>query len=148
MLGRFTGRLSAVLGCVAVIVALSGCAGSDVATQKNSDAFGALAVLYGQYRGAHSGQTPTSQADFEKFVKTHGGPTLEHFGITDVEQLFVSPRNEQAIDVVYGRGLSGDSDPIVAYERESVGGKRLVVRSHGSLEELDEAAFQQQHSGS
>ena len=106
----------------------------------------ALALLHGRYLSQHRGQPPANEADFKKFVQALSPTELTAFGATDADSLFVSPRDKKPLGVVYGTpsGPPGPAGaPVVVYEQEGKGGKRLVASSLGAVEEVDEARFRQ-----
>jgi hypothetical protein len=105
-----------------------------------------LAILYGRYLAQHRGQPPANEAEFRTFVEKEGPSLLEQFAVKDTQALFVSSRDNQPYTVLYGRlagppGLGGQ--PVFAYEKTGVGGKRMVATSLGAVEEVDEARFKE-----
>ena len=65
---------------------------------------------------------------------------------TDVESLFVSPRDGQPYVVRYGLKFGGPSpggSPVVAYEQTGVGGYRYVAFAVGGAEQVDEKRFRE-----
>ena len=89
---------------------------------------------------------PANQGDFVSFIKKSGDPTLKQFGISHAEELFEPADDGQSIVVSYGRTNVTDPNPVIAYESQTVGDKRRVLRSTGAVEELAESDFQKHRS--
>lgn len=105
-----------------------------------------LGLLYGQFMGQNQGRPPASEEEFKVFIRERGMGMLKQFNVPDVDSLFISPRDKQPYVVVYGEpkgppALAGQ--PVIAYERVGVGGKRWVANSLGTVEEVDEARFRE-----
>ncbi len=67
---------------------------------------------------------------------------MSNLDIANVDQLFLSERDQQPYVVLYGKRPANAND-LVAYEQTGVGGKRLVGYSIGLIAEVDEAQFQE-----
>lgn len=105
-----------------------------------------LAVLYGRFPAQHRGQEPANEAEFRAFVEKEAPSLLEQFAVKDVSSLFISSRDNQPYVILYGKltGPPGPGmQPVFAYEKVGVGGKRLVASGLGAVEEVDEAKFKQ-----
>ena len=134
-------------GFTACIVLLSatGCTNTE-AVQEQASTIKPLAVLYGKYVGEHRGQPPASEAEFKAYVEASGKPILEANKISDVNSLFTSSRDHQPYVILYGplKGPPGPAgQPVFAYEKVGVNGKRYVASSLGAVEEVDEARFKE-----
>jgi hypothetical protein len=134
-----------VLVSAAFVAASCGCsAPADVEEQVST--LKPLAVLYGRFLAQHRGQPPANEAEFRAFVEKEGPSLLEQFAVKDVPSLFVSARDNQPYTILYGR-LTGPpgpgGQPVFAYEKTGVGGKRMVASSLGAVEEVDEARFKE-----
>jgi hypothetical protein len=68
---------------------------------------------------------------------------LDWLKIDDVEEAFVSPRDQQPYALVRGAAQKPGPMMIQAYEKVGEKGKRYVVTTTGSVLELEEAAFKQ-----
>lgn len=105
-----------------------------------------LGLLYGQFMGQHQGRPPASEEEFKQFIRERGMGMLKQFNVPDVDSLFISPRDKQPYVVIYG-GPKGPpalaGQPVIAYERQGVGGKRYVANSLGAVEEVDETKFRE-----
>jgi hypothetical protein len=120
-----------------------GCTNTAAITEQAST-LKPLAVLYGKYRGEHAGNPPGSDAEFRAFVQTSGKPILDANQIPSVDVLFTSSRDNQPYVILYGplTGPPGPGgEPVFAYEKVGVNGKRYVATSLGAVQEVDEAEF-------
>jgi hypothetical protein len=103
-----------------------------------------LAIFYGRYVAQHRRQTPPDKEAFKKFIAGHPAAELAALKITDVEQLFVSPRDKQPYVVRYKFALpppSPTGSPVIAYEKDGVSGRRFVAFANAGAEEVDDASF-------
>jgi hypothetical protein len=85
------------------------------------------------------GKSPSNAEQIRDWAKKQPKEKLAHLGVEDVDNACVSPRDNQpyvVIELVMGMG------PIVAHEKDGVGGRRLVVNSQGSVIDADENQFQ------
>lgn len=105
-----------------------------------------IAIFYGRYMSQNRGQTPPDKEALKKFIASHPATELAALKITDVEPMFVSPRDQQPYVVLYGVKLPPPSpagSPVIAYEKDGVGGRRFVAFANAGVEELDEARFRE-----
>ena len=105
-----------------------------------------IAIFYGRYMSQNRGRTPPDKEALKKFIASHPATELAALKITDVEQLFVSPRDQQAYVVLYGAKLpppGPSGSPVIAYEKDGDGGRRFVAFANAGVEELDDARFRQ-----
>lgn len=129
------------LATVVFCVLPSGCGGSRRESQEREESnLKPLGLLYGQFIGQHRGQPPASEEEFKGFIRSAGTKQLAGFGVTDLESLFISPRDQKPYVVLYGRAPVGTAR-VVAYEQEGKGGMRFIVTDLGRVQEVDEARF-------
>jgi len=105
-----------------------------------------LAVFYGRYVAQHRGQPPADEAQFKQFLNSINPSELAAFQVNSVESLFVSPRDGKPYVIVYGHSRqrpAPGASPVIAYEQEGKGGKRLVANALGAVEEVDQARLKQ-----
>ena len=100
-----------------------------------------LAGMYRMYAAQHVGYPPPNEAEFKAFIREQGLEHFESFGITTVDDLFISPRDGQPYVVVYGGGPEAMPE-IVAYEQKGTETGRWIVSSMTIVAEIDEAEFQ------
>jgi len=128
-----------------VLLSATGCTNTK-AVQEQASTIKPLAVLYGKYVGEHRGQPPGTEAEFKAFVQASGKTILDANKISDVSLLFTSSRDKQPYVILYGplKGPPGPAgQPVFAYEKVGVNGKRYVASSLGAVEEVDEARFKE-----
>ena len=130
------------LAAVAVCVPSSGCGGSGRESQEREESnLKPLALLYGQFIGQHRGRPPASQEEFKEFIRSSGSQQLASFGVTDLESLFVSSRDQKPYVVLYAKDAPVGTARVVAYEQEGRDGTRFVANDLGEVQEVDEARF-------
>ena len=101
-----------------------------------------LAGLYRTYAAQHGGNPPPNEAAFKTFIQDQGLKHFESFGITTIDELFISPRDRKPYVVIYGDGPE-EMPNIVAYEREGTETGRWIASSMTVVAEVDEVKFQQ-----
>src|SRR5262249_34961094 len=140
LLGRGT-RILLCCSVAAVTALAAGCGDSPKARPRSPDE-DHIARFYSLYAGCRSsmkGKSPSNTDQVRDCAKNQPKDKLAHLGVDDVEKACISPRDNQpyvVIELVMGMG------PIVAHEKEGVGGRRLVVNSQGSVIDADENQFQ------
>jgi hypothetical protein len=105
-----------------------------------------IAIFYGRFMSQNRGRTPPDKEALKKFIASHPVAELAALKITDVEQLFVSPRDQQPYVVRYGAKLpppGPSGSPVIAYEKDGDGGRRYVAFANAGVEELDDARFKE-----
>src|SRR5687768_1983832 len=135
---------TAILLATCPIAFAIGCAETPVAVRPDLNSMKAVGILYGKYVGAHNGQPPKSEKEFVQYVAAREREFLKQLGLSDPEQLVISPRSGQPLVLVTTKTGPTDISPIVAYESQPVDGTRLVVRDTGVVQELPEVEFQRQ----
>lgn len=103
-----------------------------------------LAILYGVFTGQNRGRPPKSEADFKKYIESKGPEYLDNFGVTSVDELFVSERDGQPYVIYYGRpgpNVPTLGGPITMYEQVGVEGKRFAASELGTIQKIDEEEF-------
>ena len=124
------------------LVASAGCRDTPVEARPELNRLKALGILYGKYSGAHGGRMPENENELLQYIRTSEGSILKQFGVDDPAKLLTSPRDGKPLVVAYGKGISTEANPMVAYESEAVNGTRLAVWSTGLVQELTEERFQ------
>jgi hypothetical protein len=126
-----------------LLVAVAGCQTRTQSRAAQESTMKPLAVMYGQYLGAHRGVPPANEQQFCDFLKEKTAD-LARFGVKDVDSLFVSTRDQKPYVILYGKltGPPGPAgQPVFAYEQVGSGGNRFVATSLGAVEDVDEATF-------
>jgi hypothetical protein len=121
----------------------AGCGGKSSASSQPQTSH--VRALTGLYSGATAklGHLPRNEQEFKSTVKTLP-MSLEKLRVASVDELFQSERDNQPLEVAYGKPKGRD---IVVHEKTGVDGKRFVGHMVGMVEEMDEEAFQKAVSG-
>ena len=103
-----------------------------------------LGSMYAMYIGAHQGQPPQKIDELRKFVAERSSAAeLSRLNVSDVNQLFTSPRDGKPFVMVHHKKLApregGEPPPVVLYEAVGQGGKRAVAFLGGSTQVVDES---------
>jgi hypothetical protein len=104
-----------------------------------------IAVFYGRYAQRHQGKTPPDEASFKKFILDMDPTERGSMTGSDIDALFVSPRDGQALVIRYGfepGPPSPQGSAVIAYEQTGSGG-RYVAFALGGVEKVSEARFKQ-----
>ena len=120
-----------------------GCASEQAASDAAPDdsRIKPLTSMYAGYTN-RNGNPPASEEEFKRFVAESGEPLLKAAEVNSVEELFVSPRDNEPYVILYGTEAAKlINRGIVMHERTGVGGRRLVGFRMGFVKELDEAEF-------
>ena len=134
-------------GAIALVLlgVVAGCGDKGRPNQAQEDSpLKPIALFYGEYQ--HRGQPPASEAEFKAFLKD---PKIaerlnKDFKITDIDKMFVSPRDNKPFVIYYGtmsKNSGSGGAPVVGYEQQGVNGKRFVASALGGVAELDDAEF-------
>lgn len=98
-----------------------------------------------------SGQGPKNEEAFKKYIAGVDQELLGSMGIdpTQIDKLFVSERDQQPFDIRYDvRSSFREAMVGLIFEREGVGGSRLVGMSTIAVKEIaDPEQYQQLKSG-
>ena len=115
----------------------------NVADEKPNDShIKPITSLYTGYMNRHADRPPASEAEFKQFIAEGGDAVLKAAGVSTLEELFVSPRDNQPYVILYGNDAARlISRGIVVYERNGNGGRRLVGYRMGFVNEVDDAEF-------
>ena len=135
------------LGLVVFCAFLAGCSSHQANLEQEQSNLKPLALFYGQFQGQR-GRPPASEAEFKEHLRSMTPQDFAAWGVTDLDSIFVSSRDNQPYVVLYGDAAKnaprGPADsPVIAYEKVGVGGKRFVASVLGAVEEVDEQRFKQ-----
>jgi len=132
----------ALLGLVALFPMVIGC-GPRIEPQPLSPGEARIrkfGLIYQEYMGSQH-KRPASIDELKTWSKKLSKTRLTELEIPDVEEVFVSPRDQHPYVLVRG-GPTGTWQ-VVAHEKVGEGGKRYLFTAMGSFPELEEAAFKQ-----
>jgi hypothetical protein len=123
------------------LVFIAGC-GEDPLKSAAARRLKGLATMYLDYAAAKGGGPPNEEA-FKKHLNMVEKFVLSGNGVdpSAINEAFISPRDNQPWVILYGVGIgriSGDSAPLVAYEKTGVKGKHLVAFANTKLDYVDE----------
>lgn len=99
-----------------------------------------LSVFYGRYMSQNKGQTPTSEKQFKEFIQKVDSSV-------NVDELFVSPRDNEPYVVRYKEGMVAPG-AVTVHEKTGVDGQRMVSLSTGEVRTVDETEFKKLMAGS
>jgi hypothetical protein len=124
--------------CLAVLVAaLVGCNEQLAEVPAGEDNIQQVARWYQDYRSANGRKHPPNEQAFAAFIKSR---STQQGTPIDPQQLLTSPRDGQKYVVTYSKPTSSDfMKAVVAYEKEGVDGKKLVVFETKASKEMDDA---------
>jgi len=138
--------LAAALVCLSV-GCLVGCSKPQDLTKDTQEShMKPLAILYGRYIGQHQGRPPRDKAAFKSFIESQGKEYLEHLGVKNADDLFISERDGEPYVVHYGKldlrsqRLGGF---VTMYEKKGADGLRFVASELGTIEKLTDEEFAQ-----
>ena len=128
---------------VGVALAIAGCGGSSGDAQVGGDysKVRSMSGLYEMYRTANKGKVPPDEQAFRSFLMTKQN-LLDQTNLK-IDEMFESPRSGQQLEWVVGRKppIGPNGMIVVAFEKEPVDGKRLVLATRGMYEVMDEGSF-------
>ena len=135
-----------------VIIPLSlGCSAGKKASDnmaKEQSRLKMLANYYTSFVSQNMGRVPPNEQIFKQFVQKKLPNRQPDQQKVSLEEIFISERDQKPFVVLYGPAAqSGPRNgpagmPVVMYEQDGVGGRRLVASSMGAVEEVDEEEFQ------
>jgi len=94
-----------------------------------------VASLYASYRQANR-KPPANTKEFAAWAKTLKADQLSKFGITDVNEALVSPRDGEPYEVAPVSNERMGMSRVVIYEKTGVGGKHMTASSMGTSSEM------------
>lgn len=159
----FWSRRGQAVGFLILAVA-AGCGGSkDDMRTEGERRLQTLTQMFSRYAATHKGATPADEAALKAFINSIPGPEKDALKIANVDDLFISPRDQKPFKVKYGLKSSGGvpgasgansgappnitvgpggdvpgqgQSPIVAYEQEGQNGRRYVAFVTGEVREV------------
>jgi hypothetical protein len=140
---RLVYRVSVALAALALLSL--GCSGKKAANyDQGENHIKKLAILYGRYQGKNH-RSPANEKEFKEFIRKFDPTELgEGFDLSDVEKMFVSPRDGQSYGVAYGvaPSMPGPGQPLaVVWEKKGSLGKRYVALASTEVKEVDDVEF-------
>ena len=140
MTGKF--YLFALIFCASFVAA--GCDPTADNSATESSNIKPLAVFYGRFVGANRGRVPKSEQELKDFIAGRPAEELQIFGISDVENLFVSSRDNQPYKFNFNaKAIAPGQMVVFVWEQTGVDGSRYVGGTLGEVEEVDEQRFRE-----
>ncbi len=141
------------VGLIMWLVVIVGCGGgqdpaSQIAAANNSN-IRRLGNLYKAYQLRHGNQGPANEDGFKEFLQGMSPARLEIMQVdpNNIDGLFVSEQDGQPFVVRYEvSGGIGSVDPVV-FEQSGSDGRRQVGFTNGTVEEVDDARYDQLLNG-
>ena len=124
---------------------------SNMVTDANRTNVEKLRTCYLLYGARNRYEGPKSEQELKDFLATNDtidkNLKLLEISRSDVDDLFVSLRDDLPLLVHWGEKLMPGSKSAVVSEAVGVEGKRRVAFSDGSSREVDEAEFEKEFAG-
>ena len=105
-----------------------------------------LANLYMAHQMRNGSNGPADEKAFKSFIQNGMAPhRLEMMRVdpSKLDELFISERDGQPFVIRYGQRGGVMSKLAVVFEKEGQGGMRQVAFTNGSVEEVDDARYQE-----
>lgn len=108
-----------------------------------------LANLYRFYQATHGWMGPKDAATLRDFVQKAPPANLRMMGVDPAkfEELLVSPRDGKPLRVRWGVAIGPMEEQAVVFESEGRDGRRLVVFTSSTAEEVDAARYDELLAG-
>lgn len=123
------------------LVTLGGCGGAPAPAKGNDSEVKKLGIAFMRFVGSHRGQSPANREELDQFVSAMKADELKAMGIENPSELYQSSRDGAELVVRYGMTIpppNPNNPTVVAYEKEGVSGKHLVVYDTAGVEEISE----------
>jgi hypothetical protein len=122
-----------------VVTLLVGCTAENPTVTTGTSHVRLLTMLYNKAT-RDLGHVPKDEQEFKDQVK-RAEISPESLKVNSIDELFISERDGQPLQVVYGTPPKGSD--VVVYEQIGVDGKRMVGHRIGMVEEVDDAKFKE-----
>lgn len=129
-------RVLSLLLLAAGFVCCTGC-GGGIAPAADSDHIKTLTDLYISYMAANGRRPPPNEAALKEYLQKLPDDSPTKKKVTDVDSVFVSPRDGQPYAVVYAKDPKPQGG-IIVYEKQGSEGKRFVGTAMGAVQEMEE----------
>src|SRR5262249_30874784 len=104
-----------------------------------------IASLYSEFRSAHQGRSPRDAKELKEWAKTLPKDALTSRGIENLDDAFVSPRDNEPYVLIKPEATrlkrGGPPAMVWVYEKTGLEGKRMAVGGMGAAFEMDEEQF-------
>jgi len=123
-----------------VVVAI-GCGERNSTPKVHESNLRMVAVLYSQFVSAHGGAIPHDAEEFRTFVQSLGTGVLERAGLSGLDELLLSRRDDKPFAIHY-TSVDWKLKHVIAYEQDGAGGTRSIVSDLGAVSEITDEQFQ------
>jgi hypothetical protein len=123
------------------VAATFGCGERNSTPKQHESNLRMIAVLYSQFVSAHGGEIPRTEEDFKSFVQSLGPGVLDRAGLSGLNELLLSRRDDKPF-VVHYKSVDWKLNHVIAYEQVGVGGTRFIASDLGAVSEIAEQQFQ------
>ena len=133
-------------------IALAGCSTDETANKvaaMNTSNIQRISNLYAGFQNMKSSSGPKDEAELKTFIKEYDPNKLQMMGVNanDLDKLFTSERDGKPFKVKYGVGGGRGSVSPVVFETVGQDGKKQVGFTGGTVEDVDDARYQELWSG-
>jgi hypothetical protein len=134
--------LSALCGLLVLSCLLSGCGTKEIPPLPPEQIhILKLTSILAEYRRTHKNALPANADEFKKWASSLKRDQLAKFGIDNLDDALVSPRDHEPYQITPGKPNRMGIIPVIAYEKTGVNGKRYVLSSMGTAGEVNEEAM-------
>ncbi len=148
-----TRHLFLIAVTASAVALVAGCgpgdAQSKMIAESNKTNLQRLSNLYMKYQSRNGWKGPKDEATFKAFIQGDDPTSLKDMGVNPaaLDTLFVSERDQQPFKVRYAvAGGMGATDAVV-FETVGAGGRRQVGFTGMTVEEVDEARWNELFAG-
>lgn len=120
------------------VVPVVGCGGKNAGPSRERADINAIATAYRSYAQARGGP-PQNEQLLREFIQSLPDEKRTALHATDIDSVFVSPRDKKPYFVAYGEKTKGRIPHYFIYEQEGSGGKRWAACSMGYVSEVNQA---------
>jgi hypothetical protein len=132
---------------LSLTIFVSGCSRKTGPIAKEQTSLSWLGSMYGMYISQNHGKAPKTIDELHKFVeKATTADKLARLNVTNVNDLFISPRDNQPFALVsydkFPAPMGGNANPVVLYEVQGQSGEHAVALLGGGTKTVDDNELQ------
>jgi hypothetical protein len=120
------------------VALIAGCGGKNAGQNREQADINAIATAYRSYAQARGGPPPNEQK-LREFIQSLPNDKRAALRATDIDSVFISPRDKKPYVVAYGEKTKGRIPHYFVYEQEGSSGKRWAACSMGYVSEVNQA---------
>lgn len=135
-------RTLCCIACLGLVNVVGCSSGASDTSEPDVSRIKQLTALYASYLNRNADRPPANEGELKQYIAERGDPVLKLAGVSTVDELFVSPRDNEPHVVLYGNEAAKlIRRGVVTHEKTGVNGRRLVGHRMGFVDELDDAEF-------